>query len=158
MSQKLILMVGVPASGKSTKGRQVAEDNDFAYVSRDFVRNMTDLGFSKKEHKVVKKVFMALIEAALLRGDSVVADATHLNLGSRAPLVELGKQYGAEIIAVVMNTSYETCILRNSQRNELEKVPVENMRGMAKALSTPTKAEGFSSVYFYNEGEDEKWN
>jgi predicted kinase len=158
MSQKLILMVGVPASGKSTKGLQIAEDNDFAYVSRDMVRNMISLGFSKKEHKVTKKVFMALIEAALLRGDTVVADATHLNSGSRAPLIELGKQYGADVLALVMNTSYETCILRNSQRDKMDRVPVENMRGMAQSLTMPNKEEGFSNVYVYNEGEDEKWN
>lgn len=157
MKQKLILMVGIPGSGKSTKGFQVAEDNDFAYVCRDFVRNMVDLGYSKKEQAVTKKVFMSLVEAALLRGDTVVADATHLSVGSRVPLVELGKQYGVEILAIVMNTSYETCILRNAQRNEVDKVPVETMRGMLKSLTAPTELEGFSNVYFYNEGEEEKW-
>lgn len=156
--QKLIIMVGIPGSGKTTKAQQVAEDNDFAYVSRDFVRNMIGLGFTKKEHAITKKIFLGLIEAALLRGETVVADATHLNVDSRAPLIELGKQYGAEILSVVMNTSYETCILRNSQRSENEIVPAKSMRGMAEALSVPDKQEGFSNVYFYNEGEDDKWN
>lgn len=158
MKQKLIIMVGLPGSGKTTKSLQIAEDNNFSYVSRDFVRNMTGLGFGKRELAISKNIYLGLIEAALLRGETVVADATHLKDGSRAPLIALGKQYGAEILSIVMNTSYETCILRNSERDELEMVPQAVLRDMNKALQFPVKQEGFSNVYSYNEGEDDKWD
>lgn len=154
MKQKLIIMVGLPGSGKTTKAIQFAKDNDFSYISRDFVRSLIGLNFSKKELSVTKKIFLGLIEAALIRGDTVVADATHLNVGSRAPLIELGKKYGVELVSIVMNTSYETCISRNSKRDEYSVVPGETIRKMANSLSTPTKSEGFTSVYSYNEGED----
>lgn len=155
--QKLIVMVGVPGSGKSTKGLQIAKDNDFAYVSRDFVRNLLGLGVNKSDQAIVKRVFLGFVEAALINGKTLVADATHLNAGSRAPLVELGKKYQVDIISLAMNTSYETCILRNSQRDENEQVPVNVMRGMAQSITLPKKEEGFKSVYVYNEGEDWKW-
>lgn len=154
---KLIIMVGVPGSGKSFKGTQIAEDNDFVYVSRDFVRNMLDLDFSKGAQAIAKKVFLAIIEASLSQGKTVVADATHLSVGSRLPLLELGQRYGTENIAIVMDICYETCILRNSARDEGEIVPLEAMRGMKKALSIPTKQEGWT-VYKYTEGEEEKWD
>jgi predicted kinase len=158
MKQKLIVMVGVPASGKSTKGQQIAEDNNFAYVSRDFIRTVLDLGHGKAEEAITKKVFLGFVEAALLRGDTVVADATHLNVDMRAPLIDLGARFEADNIALVMNTSYETCVLRNAQRNEDSQIPANKLRKMNEMFRKPHEAEGFKNVYFYNEGEEEKWN
>ena len=158
MKQKLIIMVGLPGSGKTTKGRQIAEDNNFSYVSRDFVRNLTGLAFSPNADKITKNIFLSLVEAALFRGESVVADATHISAGSRAPLIELGKKYGVEIISIVMNTSYETCILRNAQRDESEMVPVKAIRAMNDNFNPPSKMEGISNIYLYTEGEENKWD
>lgn len=157
MKQKLIVMVGLPASGKSTKGLQIAEDNDFAYISRDNVRDMLGMRYSTQAEDVVKKVTRCYAEAALIRGESVVIDATNLGVKSRASYVQLAKQYKADPLALVMNTSYETCTLRNAQRED-GRVPVEKMRLMATDLVMPTKAEGFDGVYIYNEGEDYKWD
>ena len=64
----------------------------------------------------------------------MVADATHLNEGSRHPVLELGKQYGAETVALVMNTSYETCIIRNNEREGDDLVPKEVIRNMAQIM------------------------
>lgn len=156
MKQTMIVMVGLPGSGKSTKGFQIAEDNDFAYVSRDNIREMLSMRYSTQAEDVIKKVARAYTEAAILRGESVVVDATHLTEKNRASYVQLAKMYDVEVVSLTMNTTYETCILRNSQRET--PVPVPRMRAMNAVLQIPTKAEGFSNVYVYNEGEDWKWD
>jgi len=153
--KQIILMCGIPASGKSTKGLQLAEDNDMAYVNRDFIHEMFSLGYTNNEQKLTKKMFVNFIEASLINGESVVADATHLNEGSRLPIIEVGKKYGADIIAIYMKTSYETCVLRNAAREV--PVPKEMMHNMNRIMRAPQREEGFKNVYVYKEGEEYKW-
>lgn len=158
MNKQLIVMVGLPGSGKSTKAWDWATKKDITYVSRDVVRAMLGMRYSTQAEDVIKRMIRCLIEASFLRGQSAIVDATHLTEKSRRSLIELAKKYKAEPLAVVMNTSYETCFFRNSNREQ--PVPKENMRKMAGDFQMPVKEEGFSKIYLYNEtrkGEGYLW-
>jgi predicted kinase len=155
MDKRLFVMVGLPGSGKSTKAWQWVQSNDFAYVSRDNVREMLGMEYSTQAENVIKRMVCCLIEAAFLRNETVIVDATHLTEKSRRYMIELAKRYKARPIAIVMNTSYETCFLRNSKRN-YGKVPTGAMRNLAETATMPKKEEGFSKIYVYNEFKGEE--
>jgi predicted kinase len=156
MDKRLYVMVGLPGSGKSTKAWEWVKANNFTYVSRDNVRDMLGMNYSTQAENVIKRMVCCLIEAAFLRNETVVVDATHLTEKSRRYMIELAKRYKAEPLAIVMNTSYETCFMRNSKR-DYGRVPINAIRRLAETATMPKKDEGFSKIYVYNElrrGED----
>ena len=78
----LFCMRGYAGSGKSTKAREIAKENDAVVVCRDNLRKMLLgnywTGKTKDEDRVTVAE-VAQVEAFLLAGTSVVIDATHLN-------------------------------------------------------------------------------
>lgn len=104
----LYLMVGAPASGKSSYANNFAESSDkpIKVVSRDAIRfSLLDDGapyFSKE--KAVFSKFIKEINEGLDKGD-VIADATHINEVSRMKViskVDLSKCKVSCIVLILM--------------------------------------------------------
>ena len=87
---KLILMMGVPGSGKSTWAKDIVKNNkNIKYVSRDEIRfNLIDnqKNYFSKEDEVIN-IFSKTIRKFLLEGYTVIADATHITKGSRKKIL-----------------------------------------------------------------------
>lgn len=118
---KLFVMCGPPASGKSTFCiYKCSLNNKAKWISRDNIRfsllKPGDDYFSKETQ--VYQTFLKEINTYLTRGYDVYADATHLNSYSRAKLfrgLNINKN-NTQVIAVVMQTPPEECISRNELR------------------------------------------
>src|SRR6184192_2923200 len=82
--QQLILFVGLPAAGKSTYYREHFAATH-VHVSKDLM--------PKTRRSDARQVME--IEAALAAGKSVVVDNTNPSADVRAPLIALGRRYGA---------------------------------------------------------------
>lgn len=145
MKNNLIIMVGIPGSGKST----FAKENypDALYVSRDEVRfgiiSEEDEYFSKENE--VFNAFINKINEGLRNSKDVVADATHINYGSRLKLfrnlVNLDREK-TNVIAVFMRTPLDVCIERNEKRKGTRSyVPVSAIKNMYKCLTKPSFTE-----------------
>jgi predicted kinase len=91
---KLIMMIGLQASGKSTFARSRFGET-YQYVSKD-------LFGGKKNHARRQR---QLIEAALQRRLSVVVDNTNPTIEVRKELIELSRLYDAEVITSLMHVS-----------------------------------------------------
>ena len=145
--KKLYVLVGYPASGKSTKAKELLADG-VVLVSRDSIRKQMLQGskqyFSKE--KAVYKSFSGQIQEALDGGKSVVADATHINGASRSKLLSSLKLDGVEIIGVYMKTPFDVCIERNLKRTGFERVPEEAMESMRRWATEPSLMEGFDKI------------
>jgi predicted kinase len=77
---KVLFCKGIPASGKSTYAKKLAEDFNWKRVNRDDLRAMADNGkFSGKNEKLVTKLQYSMIIGALDEGYNVVVDDTNLN-------------------------------------------------------------------------------
>lgn len=150
----LILMVGVPGSGKSTFLKSWNQPST-KIISRDEVRyryiTNKEEYFSKED--MVFGIFVEEINNALKSGkyNFVIADATHVSKASRAKtLKKVEKKYCNEVWAIVMNTPVMKCQENNQKRVGLEHVPPAVIGRMSSYFSMPRTEEGFTKIEVIN--------
>ncbi len=146
----LHILVGLPASGKSTWCNKEA-NNIFGAVifSSDAIRK--ELFGSEEEQSDPSKVFGLMLNRtceALQSGTvfNVYYDATNLSRKRRMGLIkEVRKRVDNVIImAHVFATPFEICCERNNAR--LRHVPDEVMAKMYRSFQIPSIEEGFDSI------------
>ena len=132
---ELVIFVGLQASGKSTYfAAQFAATH--VHVSKDLMKNTRDRD-ARQEREIA---------AALAAGQSVVVDNTNPTPAVRAPLIALGRQHGARVIACYFHTSVKDAVGRNRAREGKARVPDVALFVTAKKLVPPTEEEGFDEV------------
>jgi predicted kinase len=132
---ELILLVGLPGSGKTTYYRAHFAATH-VHVSKDLMPNA-----QRRDERQARE-----IEAALGGGKSVVVDNTNPSRDVRAPLIALGRRHGARIVAIYFETEVRTAIMRNRQREGRERVPDVAIFTTKKKLMPPSLEEGFDEV------------
>lgn len=141
----LIVMCGLPASGKSTYTNWLAESGVFCAVSTDSIRG--ELYGDENIQGDGKQVF-AIAHARLKdlgKGkNNVVFDATNTNAKRRKEFVEEMRPYFDVIICNWFSTPFATCVARNEERER--QVPFGVMKRMALYFQPPTLDEGFDIV------------
>jgi predicted kinase len=136
----LIIMVGIPGSGKTTYAKKLLELHpDWKYVSRDEVRYeyVTDQAHYFDHESEVYKEFCNRLSMHLINGDTVIADATHMTSKSRFKLIKNLSIKPDKIICVVMTTNFECCMARNAQRQGIIRVPDDSMYRMKNTYKKP---------------------
>ncbi|MFB8790334.1 MAG: AAA family ATPase [Potamolinea sp.] len=135
--RSLIIFIGLQASGKSTFFRQhFAATHEL--VSKDLMRNNKNR--SRRQTQ--------LIEQALQQESSVVVDNTNPTIEERAMLIEVGKQYDAQIIGYYFESEVRASISRNSLRSGKARVPDVAIYSTLKKLERPAFAEGFHKLFY----------
>lgn len=137
---RLIIMVGIPGSGKSSYAKKLLEANpSWEYVSRDEVRYefVTDQTHYYDHENDVYREFCNRIDKFLLQEKTVIADATHLTKGSREKLIQNLQVIPDEVYAIVMKTPFEVCMQRNSARQGITRVPDKSMYSMKSRYRVP---------------------
>ena len=133
---EVVLLVGLQGSGKSTFYRTHFAATH-ALVSKDLLRN----------HRRPGRRQMQLVEAALQGGRSVVVDNTNPTIEDRAPLIELARRHGADVVGVSFVPDLDACLERNRGRTGRGRVPDKALHITLKRLQPPTLVEGFDRLY-----------
>ncbi|VDK36000.1 unnamed protein product [Taenia asiatica] len=133
----LILMVGYPASGKSTFCNNHLSQLGYAIISRDVLKDM--------------KKCVAKCEQMLKAGSSVVVDNTNVTAASREPFLKTTKSLGVPAYACVMQTSLDHCrhneMFRQLTVKNHSKISSIVFNQMKKNYQPPTKNEGFEEIF-----------
>ena len=165
MKQKnLYLLVGPPASGKSTflkktmplmeKARAISRDEiRFALVAED------EPYFSREDE--VFECFLNEIRSSLNENDHTFVDATHINEGSRKKILRRINTKNVNVYCLVFNTPLDICLQRNYLRDGRRQVPEDAIRRMKESMTNPANDRfiKYDCIYYFNEdGESYKIN
>lgn len=118
---KIIMLKGLPGSGKSSWAKQkVAENGNYIRVCKDDIRETLFVNWSPKKEKSVLKVRDLLIREGIGMGKNVIVDDTNLNPIHENHLRELAAELGAnfEINQSFLKVSVEECIERDLKREK----------------------------------------
>ena len=139
---RIVVLVGLPGSGKSTYLERIGT----AGLSSDAVRKL--LADDETDQTIHVRVFQTvryLLQQRLEIGRPVTyIDATNLTPEERAPYIEIGRAHGCEVEAVFFDVPLSVCLERNAQRHRV--VPADAMTKMAAKLVPPAVEEGFTRV------------
>lgn len=118
---KLIMLKGLPASGKSTWAKeQVRKGNGrVKRVNKDDLRAMLDDGqWSKANEDGVKSVRDMVVAYFLGNKYDVIVDDTNLDPKHKVKLKEIAEIFNAEFTVKFFDTWVEECILRDKDREK----------------------------------------
>jgi predicted kinase len=141
-AQGIVVLVGLPGSGKSTYLDRLG----VTPISSDAIRQLlADDATDQSIHGRVFSTVRYLVRQRLAIGRPVTyVDATHLSRAERRPYIKIAQRYACRVEALFFDVPLEVCLKRNHTRDRI--VPDEAMRTMAAKLVPPNVDEGFSRV------------
>ena len=167
---KLIIMQGLPASGKSTRAEELLrEDGNAVRVNRDLLRTMLHFDkFTGKNEGLTKDAARTLARLFLEKGINVIIDDTNLHAGTVQSWVDLAKETDSKIQYERLTTPVETCLERDEKRQKrvgkhvIQKMALQHMEylkgekvvicDMDGTLADPTHR------LKYAKGEEKNWD
>lgn len=155
MKKTLIMMCGIPASGKSTVARRICRQFDHpAYFSLDATRE--ELFGTRKIQKCGREVWkmtMLKIVGAFREKDIVIYDATNITPERRIAVVQelLTFMREVDIFCIYMAIGTKTAKERNKQRDKDICVPDEVINRMADEFIKPSFNETYKGQQLFKE-------
>ena len=141
----MTMMVGLPASGKSTYAKEIAKENNAIILSSDAIR--WELFGDETDQSPNQKVFQELHKRAkewLCAGRDVVYDATNISSKRRRAFLNELTKIDCVKNCVIIATPYEQCLENN--RDRARQVPEWAIERMYRKWQTPHWFEGWDNV------------
>ena len=143
---KIIMLIGAAASGKSTAAPKIAAKNNAVIISTDTIR----AALYGAEHIQgnwieIEAVLYDRIKKAIRANKNIILDSTHFKKEYRAKIIKNFSKY-SEFSAYYFNYPFALIFSRNKHR--ARRVPFEVLAAMYEHLKNapPTLAEGFKSI------------
>ena len=147
----LIMMCGIPASGKSTVARNLQKSiGNTPIVSMDDIRvYLFGTRKCQKQGELVYSLSISKTIRLLQKQDVVIYDATNRTKEKRKEIAEyIQERVKCIIYCVYMATPFDTAIERNKNRDKNIQVPGKVIHRMFCTLEPPTKEEKyFEKIY-----------
>jgi predicted kinase len=118
---KLLMMRGLPASGKTTRAKEImTEAGNMVRVNRDQLRPMLhgDAKWSGKKEKVTRHVQRAMVKDLLDNDYSVIVDDTNLRDADHERWSHVARETNSKFEVVDMDTPYDVCVHRDNRRED----------------------------------------
>lgn len=145
----LILMVGIPASGKTTmrskffpNAKVISPDNFIGYTEQD--------PWTPQKAKVAWEEADKILLKSFKENKVLVFDATFTNPEKRKKYIQLANRNNFKTIAIYCSVPIDIAIKRNASREEFRQVPKITMDRMLFNLIPPSTEEGFDMVLTFD--------
>jgi predicted kinase len=141
MRPRVIVLVGLPDSGKST----YVEKRDGVLSSDEIRRLLCDDPTNQSIHRQTFATLRRLLKTRLeLKRPVTYVDATNLTIAERRPYIKIARDHDAIAEAVFFDVSVQECQRRNRLRDR--RVPDGVIQRMSGRLAAPTRDEGFTRI------------
>ena len=116
---KIIVLQGVPGSGKSTWAREFAKEHkDYVIVCRDSIREATGIYWVPERENYISDIESDSVVKALDNGLNVIIDATNLNPKTIKKWEEISDRYHVMLEFKLFEISYDEAVKRDKERGE----------------------------------------
>lgn len=141
--KELVVLVGPPGSGKSTKAIELEKQN-YTRINQD------DMG---------KDGHIQAFQLALMSSDNIVIDRMNFNKDQRSKYVVSAKKLGFKTKALEFHVAEETCIKRCNERKNHPTIKDEETAKRAIGMffskyEEATKEEGFDEIEIIRDNAD----
>ncbi len=143
MAGKLIILIGPPASGKSSWRQHFSGE---VICPDDIRRSVFGVQYDPRVEPSVWRLAYRRLARALAAGREVCFDATNLTRTRRRPLIRLGKQAGAAIEGIVFLCDLNALLERDARRPPEKRVGERVIKAKYEKLQMPTREEGFDQL------------
>lgn len=101
---RLLMLAGLPGSGKSAFAREIVSRQPFLVLESDRLRKtlVPRPQYTAEEHARVFRACHRLIDEFLGQGFPLILDATNLGQRNRKPVVAIARKHGAPLAIVVV--------------------------------------------------------
>ncbi len=143
---KIIMLIGAAASGKSTAAPKIAAENNAVILSTDKMRaELYGAEHIQGNWLEIEALLYKRIKNAIKQNKNIILDSTHFKKEYRAKIIKNFARY-SDISAYFFNYPFALIFSRNKHR--ARRVPFEVLAAMYSELSAapPTLAEGFKSI------------
>src|SRR5690554_3128789 len=112
----VLLVIGLPGSGKSFFARQFSEAHNLPYVSENQIRYelFDKASFSSSEQKVVSSISQLMVDTLLKTGSSIVYEVWTMKGLERLEMAKTLYKLGYNMLIVWVQTDEQTSRLRAS--------------------------------------------
>lgn len=144
--KKLIMMIGLSGSGKSTKAKELQTHcPESVIISSDELRKeLLGNEEDQSQNPRIFEEFRKRVWKHLKDNRTVIADATHLTQKSRASLLGIAKKLNVPAEAYLVVKPVTECILDDLTRSRV--VGRKTIVSQVKKFEVPVPEEGFRSI------------
>lgn len=143
---KIIMLIGAAASGKSTAAPKIAAKNNAVIISTDRIRAaLYGAENIQGNWQEIEAVLYERIKNAIKTNKNIILDSTHFKKEYRAKIIKNFSK-SSEFSAYYFNYPFSVIYKRNKERARV--VPFNVLAAIYKELkkAPPTLAEGFKSI------------
>lgn len=145
MTNRIIVMCGLPGSGKSTYLSKIRHQAQTVVICPDDYREaLTGRKFFAPAEEAVWSAVKVTVRVLAKNGYNVYIDATNTSVGQRAQWIKIAQELYVLAKCIVFKTSIEECKERNSKREF--PVPDDIIDRMYAKFETPSTEEGFFCI------------
>lgn len=159
---KLIILCGIPFSGKSTLAKEISKKLNYNRVDLDDVKfklhgdNIKDEDLMQKDWDVVYQEMYKRIENSLKSGKTVVHDTGNFTKYERNLIKQIADKFNLDALTVFVDTPKEIAYRRLKENRESGKrfdVSGDGFESSVKEMETPGSDEN-TLVFRYNDNID----
>lgn len=155
-----VILVGLPATGKSTYREETVGDCWAVLSTDDNVMTLAESqGYASYDEawphvvKQADQLFFLQLKLAVDGGKDVMIDRTNMSVKTRARLIEIirGSKQKYHLVAIVFGRQLDVHEwLRRMGSRPGKTIPIKTLIQMAENFQTPTVEEGFDKVIEIN--------